>query len=149
MTAPAVVRVADRAGTVLEPAWLPRAERVHRQLRPDLSTDYVSQMTGIFREGGEMAVAVLDGEVAGVAVFRCFANTHVGRRFYVDDLVTDDLQRSTGVGHALLSWLEQEARARGAGNIDLESGTQRTRAHRFYFREGYFVTSFSFRKALG
>jgi hypothetical protein len=39
-------------------------------------------------------------------------------------------------------------RARRATDIDLESGTQRTRAHRFYFREGFFVTSFSFRKTL-
>ncbi len=144
-----IIRIADRSGAVVAPDWLPRAERVHRQLRPDLEVDYVSQMHGIFREGGEMLVAVVDGEVAGVAVFRSFANTHAGRRFYVDDLVTDDTRRSTGVGHAMLAWLENEAGTRGCRGIDLESGTQRTRAHRFYFREGYFVTSFSFRKALG
>lgn len=144
-----IIRIADRSGAVLSPDWLPRAERVHRQLRPDLEVDYVSQMQGIFREGGEMLVAVVDNEVAGVAVFRSFANTHAGRRFYVDDLVTDDTRRSTGVGHAMLAWLENEARTRGCRGIDLESGTQRTRAHRFYFREGFFVTSFSFRKALG
>lgn len=144
-----IIRIADRSGAVLAPDWLPRAERVHRQLRPDLEVDYVSQMQGIFRDGGEMLAAVADGEVAGVAVFRSFANTHAGRRFYVDDLVTDDTRRSTGVGHAMLAWLENEARTRGCRGIDLESGTQRTRAHRFYFREGFFVTSFSFRKALG
>lgn len=144
-----LIRIADRSGAVVAPDWLRRAERVHRQLRPDLEVDYVSQMQGIFREGGEMLVAVVGDEVAGIAVFRSFANTHAGRRFYVDDLVTDDTRRSTGVGHAMLAWLEDEAKARGCRGIDLESGTQRTRAHRFYFREGFFVTSFSFRKALG
>ena len=94
-----------------------------------------------------MAVAV-DGErVVGVAVFRQFENTNVGRRFYVDDLVTAAAERSSGIGSALVAWLEAEARSRGCPGLELESGTQRTRAHRFYFREGFFVTSFSFRKA--
>jgi len=31
---------------------------------------------------------------------------------------------------------------------DLDSGTQRTQAHKFYFREGMVVTSFHFAKKL-
>ncbi|MFO1321802.1 MAG: GNAT family N-acetyltransferase [Burkholderiales bacterium] len=141
-----VIRVADRGGTLIAPAWLAKAEDVHRQLRPQLEQDYAAQMQRVFADGGEMAVAV-DGErVLGVTVFRQFENTHVGKRFYVDDLVTDTGARSAGVGSALVAWLEQEARSRGCPGFDLESGTQRQRAHRFYFREGFFVTSFSFRK---
>lgn len=141
-----VVRVADRHGTLLAPDWLAKAEPVHRQLRPQLESDYASQLERVFADGGEMAVAAEGDEVVGVAVFRQFENTHVGRRFYVDDLVTDSAARSTGVGAALIAWLEKEALDRGCPGLDLESGTQRQRAHRFYFREGFFVTSFSFRK---
>ena len=84
--------------------------------------------------------------MVGVAVFRYFENTHVGHKFYVDDLVTDEGFRSSGVGHALLVFLEQLARSRGCNSIELDSGTQRTRAHKFYFREGFVIPSFSFRK---
>jgi len=145
------VRIERVFGPGAEPAllqWLAQAEPVHRQLRPGLDADYLSQMQRVFSGGAEMAVAVAGGRVIGVAVFRLFENTHAGRRFYVDDLVIDEAHRSAGTGAALLCWLESEASRRGCGGLDLESGTQRTRAHRFYFREGFFVTGFSFRKSL-
>ncbi|MEI7968336.1 MAG: GNAT family N-acetyltransferase [Betaproteobacteria bacterium] len=145
------VRIERVFGAGAEPVslqWLVQAEPVHRQLRPGLDADYPSQMRRVFSGGAEMAVAVARGRVIGVAVFRLFENTHAGRRFYVDDLVTDEAHRSAGAGAALLGWLESEARRRGCEGLDLESGTQRTRAHRFYFREGFFVTGFSFRKSL-
>ena len=141
-----IVQVTDRGREVLEPQWLARAERVHRQLRPQLPVDYAAKMRQVFRDGGEMCLAALDQRVVAVAVFREFENTHVGRRFYVDDLVTDEAERSSGAGRALTAYLEQLARSRGCPGMDLESGTHRSRAHRFYFREGFFITSFSFRK---
>lgn len=141
-----VVRVCGPDGRVLDAALIAGAESVHRQLRPQLDADYAGAMQRIFADGGEMAVALNGDEVAGVAVYRVFRNTHVGLRFYVDDLVTDEARRSTGVGHALLGWLETEAKARGCPGIDLESGVQRAGAHRFYFREGFAIPSFSFRK---
>jgi hypothetical protein len=143
-----IIRITDDTRRVVAPEWLARAEPVHRQLRPGLPPDYVDRMQRIFASGGEMCVAV-DGEaVVGVAVFRSYENTHAGKRFYVDDLVTDEARRSGGVGHALLAFLERLARSRGGDSIDLDSGTHRARAHRFYFREGYVIPSFVFRKEL-
>jgi len=140
------MQVTGAGREVAEPRWLAMAESVHRQLRPKLPTDYARKMQQVFRDGAEMCVAVRADRVVGLAVFREFENTHIGRRFYVDDLVTDDAERSTGVGRTLIEFLEKTARERGCPGLDLESGTQRTRAHRFYFREGFFITSFSFRK---
>jgi GNAT superfamily N-acetyltransferase len=137
-----IVQVTDSEGKLAEPRWLSAAERVHRQLRPQLPVEYAEKMLKVFAEGGEMCVAVQEDRVIGLAVFREFENTHVGRRFYVDDLVTDESERSTGVGRSLLAHLEKMARERGCPGMDLESGTQRTRAHRFYFREGFFLTAF-------
>jgi len=148
MSAVQIIRITDDARQVVEPQWLARAERVHRQLRPKLPADYAARMRRIFETGGEMCVAVSGDEVAGVALFRSFENTVDGKRFYVDDLVTDEARRSSGVGHALLSFLEGLARARGGSSIDLDSGTHRTGAHRFYFREGFVISSFAFKKDL-
>jgi hypothetical protein len=143
-----IIRITDDTHAVVEPDWLKRAEAVHRQLRPQLPGDYAAKMQRIFDGGGEMCVAAIGDEVVGVAVFRCFENTHAGRKFYVDDLVTDAGHRSSGVGHALLAFLSRLALDRGGASIELDSGTHRTDAHRFYFREGFVITSFSFRKGL-
>jgi GNAT superfamily N-acetyltransferase len=143
-----IVQVDGRGPGALPQGLLSSAEAVHRQLRPHLDPDYASQMARILAGGAGMIVAVSGDRVLGVAVFRWFENTHAGRRFYVDDLVTDADARSTGVGAAMLRWLEAEARAQGCGSVELESGAQRTRAHRFYFREGFLITGFSFKKAL-
>jgi GNAT superfamily N-acetyltransferase len=143
-----IIRITDDDRRLVESDWLERAETVHRQLRPHMPSDYVGKMQAVFASGGEMCVLVQDERVVGVAVFRYFENTHVGYKFYVDDLVTDEGFRSSGVGHALLVFLEQLARSRGCNSIELDSGTQRTRAHKFYFREGFVIPSFSFRKDL-
>jgi GNAT superfamily N-acetyltransferase len=143
-----IIRITDDTHAVIEPGWLARAEAVHRQLRPQLPADYVQKMQRVFDGGGEMCVAAIEDQVVGVAVFRSFENTFSGRKFYVDDLVTDERHRSSGVGRALIAFLEHLARTRGGGSIELDSGTQRTEAHRFYFREGFVITSFCFRKGL-
>ena len=143
-----IIRITDDAREVIEPEWLARSESVHRQLRPQLPVDYVEKMKRVFETGGEMCVAVVDENVVGIAVFRSFQNTHVGAKFYVDDLVTQEKHRSSGVGRALIAFLERLARSRGGTTIELESGTQRTRAHQFYFREGFVIPSFVFRKDL-
>jgi GNAT superfamily N-acetyltransferase len=143
-----IVEVTDEKGAIAAPDWLRQSEAVHRQLRTTLSADYEAKMRRVFAGGARMCVAVEGTDVAGVAVYRVYENTFVGRQLYVDDLVTDDRRRSTGVGRALLGYLEQKARAAGLENLSLDSGTQRQQAHKFYFREGMVVTAFHFGKKL-
>jgi GNAT superfamily N-acetyltransferase len=143
-----IVRVSSREGKVIEPARLAQAESVHRQLRPQIPEPYFETMLRILGSGAQMAVAMDGEEVAGVAIFRVIDNTHVGRKLYVDDLVTDSERRSSGAGHSLLGFLEAEARHYECVTLDLDSGTQREQAHKFYFREGFTVKGFSFSKPL-
>ncbi|WP_030193183.1 GNAT family N-acetyltransferase [Streptomyces sp. NRRL S-87] len=89
-----------------------------------------------------------DGRCVGAAGWRIIANTCDVRRLYVDDLVTASTARSGGVGHAVLEHLETKARDAGCTLLDLDSGTQRTDAHRFYFRERLVVNAFHFGKEL-
>ncbi len=143
-----LIEVTHVSGTVDEPAWLAAAETVHRQLRPQLPADYIATMLNISSQGGRMVVAAEAGVPVGVAVFRIFDNTHLGRQLYVDDLVSAESSRSLGVGHALMVWLENHARTNGARELTLDSGVQRHRAHRFYFREGMQISSYHFSKSL-
>jgi GNAT superfamily N-acetyltransferase len=143
-----VVDVTGSDGRVSEPEWLARAEGVHRQLRTGLAADYAGRLRSIFADGARMSVAIEDSKVRGVALWRVIENTYEGRRLYVDDLVTDEAHRSRGIGRTLLLHLERHARDLQCDVLALDSGTQRTGAHRFYFREGLVIPAFSFRKTL-
>jgi GNAT superfamily N-acetyltransferase len=140
--------VTDARGAVIDEKLLASAEAVHRQLRPQLRADYAGRMKEVFASGAEMAVAVVGAKVAGITVFRVMEKTHSGRELYCDDLVTDEAQRSAGVGHALIAYMERLCRERGCDMLALDSGSHRTQAHKFYFREGMVVTSFHFNKKL-
>ena len=139
-----VVPVTDGKGAVTDQATLAAAEAVHRQLRPQLPADYQRRMREVFAAGGEMAVGLLEGRVAGVAVWRMVERTLSFRELYCDDLVTNEALRSSGVGHALMEHMARLARERGCDLFTLDSGTQRQQAHKFYFREGMTITSFHF-----
>jgi GNAT superfamily N-acetyltransferase len=143
-----IVSVTDSSGRLVEPQWLKRAEGVHRQLRTALPADYEGKMKRVFSGGARMCVATEGDAVRGVAVYRISENTFEGLHLYVDDLVTDERQRSNGVGRALMEHMQGVARAAGCEAYTLDSGTQRTQAHKFYFREGMVVSSFHFRKPL-
>jgi len=143
-----LLALTDDAGKLLEPIWLSRAESVHRQLRPQLPVDYVARMMAVFSGGARMVLVVADDAVLSIGLWRVVENTFEGRRLYVDDLVSDEACRSQGAGKLLLDWLEAKAKSLGCDVLALDSGVQRERAHRFYFREGMCIPSFSFRKFL-
>jgi GNAT superfamily N-acetyltransferase len=122
---------------------------VLKELRPDLT---VEQFIDVYAEGhpqGLRFTAAYDGEsCVAVAGWRLMATTVAGRKLYVDDLVTAASQRGRGVGSALLSELQRRAREAGCTVIDLDSGTSREDAHRFYFRERMTIASLHFRRTL-
>jgi len=143
-----VIEITDAQGAVTAPDWLLKAVRVHRQLRPALPEDYAAKMHKVFAGGARMCVAAEGVEVLGVAVYRIYENSAEGLKMYVDDLVTDETQRSRGVGRMLLDHLQDLARKSGCEHFTLDSGTHRQQAHKFYFREGMVIASFNFKKPL-
>ncbi len=57
--------------------------------------------------------------------------------------------RSLGIGARMVAFAEDQARARGAGIVELTSNLRRTRAHAFYERHGYAKSHAGFKKKLG
>lgn len=125
-----------------------RSEGLHRQLRPQLPEAYRGHLEDMLREGARLTVLFEGEEPRSLAVWRTHLSTYAGRRFHVDDLVTDEHARSRGFGGKLLSWLEGRARELGCDTFALDSGVQRGAAHRFYFRAGLAILSFGFAKPL-
>jgi GNAT superfamily N-acetyltransferase len=119
---------------------------VYVQLRPHLKNadDLVTRVRRQMAEGFRLAVIRVNGRVAAVAGFRIFECLHAGKHMYVDDLVTDANQRSTGLGHEMMAWLVDYARQHQCEQLHLDSGVQRFEAHRFYLRERMHITSHHF-----
>lgn len=102
------------------------------------------------QQGSGYRLAALSDGAGPIAVagFRLSESLAWGHHLYVDDLATLPEARSKGYGAALLSWLTEFARSKGAHQLHLDSGTQREDAHRFYRREGLEVSSLHFNRTL-
>ena len=130
------------------------AEPVHRQLRPALkegTENYIAIMKKIFAQGGRMLVAIEHRSSfgqpmvsLGCTVYRYYNDFSTGDlRNWVDDLVTDSVKRSSGVGRAILDVIRSETRRLKVEYVQLDSGVYRKDAHRFYFREGFIIHAYS------
>ena len=132
-------------------ADLRRCFPVIRQLRThfEQAETFVAQARRqMANEHWRLAFVEDEGEVVALAGFRLLECLASGKTLYVDDLVTREDRRSKGHGESLMRWLEERARKAGCQTFSLDSGTQRTEAHRFYFRVGMVISSFHFAKKL-
>lgn len=143
--------MANRIARAESDADIVRCFGVMRQLRPHLKdeAEFLARSRHQMQaDGWRLAFVEAEGAVVAVAGWRILEMLHSGRTLYVDDLVTDEARRSEGHGETLLGWLQDQARAAGCATFSLDSGTQRTAAHKFYFREEMTITSFHFAKKL-
>lgn len=119
---------------------------VMQTLRPHLElTTFVDRVRRQEAGGYRLAYLVSGDEPLAVAGFRIDDSLSWGRHLYVDDLMTLEQHRSQGHGSALLDWLIAHAASQGCAELHLDSGLQRTDAHRFYLREGMETIALHFR----
>jgi GNAT superfamily N-acetyltransferase len=123
---------------------------VMRQLRPNIPFDeYLATVERMKQTDGYQLAALFDEDsVRAVAGYRVMEMLYCGRIMYVDDLNTDERYRSKGYGKVLLDWLKTEAKSQGCGQLHLDSGVQREKTHRFYFREGLTINCHHFHTTL-
>lgn len=123
---------------------------VMSQLRPHINrADFLSLVRQMKSEGYRIAFFQEEGKVVAVAGYRILTNLHLGKHLYINDLVTSDDERSRGYGERLIKWLRTQARSARCGFVDLDSGTHRVRAHKFYYEQGFAIASFHFSEGLG
>ena len=119
------------------------------ELRPHLTPEIFAHVYSEGHPQGLRYTALYhDDRCVAVAGWRLVATTVALRKLYVDDLVTASDRRGQGAGAALLSELESRARDAGCRVLDLDSGTDREDAHRFYFRQGMVIRGFHFIRRL-
>ena len=87
--------------------------------------------------------------MVAVAGYRIYSNLFMGKHCYIDDLVTASAHRSKGYGEKMITWLRAQALQAGCRVFHLDSGTHRSRAHKFYFDQGFTIASYHFSEELG
>ncbi len=98
---------------------------------------------------GAIYVAVQPGHVVGLVAVSMHRQFHWGASVAsIDALIVDRSIRSRGIGAALLDAAVAHARRGGCILIELHSNRRRRRAHQFYQRHGFEVTSSYFVKRL-
>lgn len=117
-----------------------------RQLRPHLESEaeLVARWRRQAAAGYRLAALWRGGRPVALAGFRVQENLVYGPHLYVDDLVTDEAERSGGHGARLMAWLAQEGRALGCARLVLDTPLANVLGHRFYYRCGLLATALRF-----
>jgi GNAT superfamily N-acetyltransferase len=94
-------------------------------------------------------VAEQDGSVLGILAFRAFLYFHEpGKQGRIIALVVSENARGGGIGRAMVAECEKFALECGCKRMEVTTGSQREKAHRFYESMGYQETSKRYLKPL-
>lgn len=126
------------------------AYTIMKQLRPHLSSEaFVENVINLNSNYRYSLVAlIVNNEIQCLIGYKLSCSLSWGKYIYVDDLISNKQERSMGYGKLLLDWVVEEGKKQGCEQIHLDSGVQRTGAHRFYLRERMDITCFHFTKII-
>ena len=98
----------------------------------------------------DLLVGELDGVVVCTAqvTWMRMLSADGGLYCQVEAVRTSAARRGQGIGAALMAYIEDEARRRGAARMQLTSNRERVRAHEFYERLGYVASHVGMKKYL-
>ena len=92
-------------------------------------------------------VAVNEDEVIGIiSSVQSYTLEHEVGFIHIIGIAVKSEKQNQGIGTNLLKFIEDYAKEKGVSSILLNSGVQRTDAHRFYKRHGYDNHSWCFSK---
>ncbi|EGY53526.1 GNAT family N-acetyltransferase [Neisseria shayeganii] len=124
---------------------------IHQNFRPHFQTfdSYFEQMQRVIADRARLLlVRDAGGLPVGLALYRMHHNTYQHKLFFLEDLVVAENRRGEQIGAQILRYCEDLARQHGCRHVSLDSGTFRTRAHKFYYVHGYVADCFHFSKAV-
>lgn len=120
------------------------------QLRTELHVDeYLKLLNKMTKEGYRLFSLYKGNQMKSLIGLVIRTNFYNKSHVYIYDFVSNENERSKGYGQQLLLYTHQWAKEQGVEYIALESGIQRTEAHRFYEEKmDYDKWCYSFRKKL-
>lgn len=134
---------------IKSPEGFRSAFKLLKELRPELELKpYLARLKDMLGAGYRMAAFVQDGEMVAMAGFVVSTNFAIGKKMYIEDLVTTETWRSKRVGRQMLQHLESLALEEGCRAVHLDSGVQRHESHKFYLTNDYQILAHHFVKWL-
>ncbi|RAU48533.1 MULTISPECIES: GNAT family N-acetyltransferase [unclassified Pseudomonas] len=123
-----------------------RCFEVMRQLRPQLKSadDLLVCARRQRPEGYRILAALQAGSPVGLAGYRMMTNMIHGHFLYVDDLITTESIRGTGIGALLIRDLKAIAGRAGCNRLVLDTALGNALGQRFYFRQGLLAGGMQF-----
>lgn len=121
-----------------------------KQLRTHLVEEtYLNLIKDMKKEGYKMFGLYAEEKVVAVVGLIKLTNLYYGKHVWVNDLVTDENQRSKKYGQTLLSFVTEWAKDNGCEVLALSSGLEKIEAHKFYESKMEFnKVSYVFKKQL-
>lgn len=118
-----------------------------KQLNPDLKiSSYKKYLQEMLKNGYRMVGAFEDDTCVGLSGFWISTKIYSGKYLEVDNFIVDKAHRSKKIGSKLCKWMEQTARKNNCETLMLDAYAENIPAHKFYYREGYYVRGFHFLK---
>jgi ribosomal protein S18 acetylase RimI-like enzyme len=122
--------------------------RVMKQLRPHIETpeDFLKRLKIMedLKEKFYLLYIEQENVVQCVCGFRIMYRLKDGQTIYIDDLVTNQESRSNGYGKAMMEYMKKFVKESGLEGLTLDSGVHRPEAHKFYFSQNFYISSFHF-----
>ena len=119
------------------------------ELRPHLEQqNFLATIQEMISEGYQFAFIQEEGKAVSFIGYRYLQYLYNGKHIYIDDLSTLPDFRGKGYAAKLLQHVEEIAISKGYGVVTLDSGHQRTDAHRLYLNKGFNIVALHFSKKI-
>jgi len=71
-----------------------------------------------------------------------------GKQLEIDNVIVNPLIQSKGIGSKFIKLIEDWAKENDCMTVELNTYTQNSRSHKFYFNQGYHILGFHFQKQI-
>ncbi|WP_168194053.1 GNAT family N-acetyltransferase [Pontibacter sp. SGAir0037] len=123
--------------------------RLIRLLNPGMTAErYKELLLQMLPNGYRMVGAFRNDFCCGISGFWVNTKLYSGKYLEADNFVVEEAYRSKGVGKLLSDWMLQEAKDLNCDTVMLDAYVTNSAAHKFYFREGFYIKSYHFFKSL-
>lgn len=122
---------------------------VMKILRPHLNkSEFVSTVIEMISEGYHLAYIEEEDQAVSVIGYRFQQFLFNGKHCYIDDLATIPGKTAKGYASKLLDYIIEVCKRKGLKTITLDSGFDRTDAHRLYLQKHFEISSLHFLKKI-
>jgi GNAT superfamily N-acetyltransferase len=121
-----------------------------KQLNPDRNTKYLNDtLVAMVKQPNYTCFALFNNkELIGIAGGWTTLRIYSGKHLELDNVIIDGAIQSKGFGKWFISNIEKWATAQAYKFVGLNTYTQNSRSHKFYYNQGFKVLGFHFQKEL-